>query len=126
MEMHARRPIIYAVKVVASASGIYGGVYTHSRSIVFGDLSDAAIAISRQMKDREETREKRLRNQMYEDDKSPLSLSLLLALSVSFRTNIRLAEGSIMSAEISFGRIAQLINKRIQRSMPSIKALTRT
>lgn len=31
-----------------------------------------------------------------------------------------------MSAKISFGRIAQLINKRIQRSMPSIKALTTT
>lgn len=30
-----------------------------------------------------------------------------------------------MSAEISFGRIVQLINKRIQRSMPSIKAVTR-
>lgn len=38
---------------------------------MFADLSDAAIAISRQMKDREKTRERRLRNQVYEDDKSP-------------------------------------------------------
>lgn len=53
-------------------------------------------------------------------------LSYIIHFFSSEQRETRARREAIMSVEISFGRIAQLINKRIQRSMPSIKALTRT
>lgn len=52
MEMHARS-IIHAVKVVASTSRIKWWNIDILQSVVFADLSDEAIAISRRMRDRE-------------------------------------------------------------------------
>lgn len=120
---HARRRVGYAVKVVASTSSA-------SNTVIYSEKSMLAIFPMQQSPFRGRWKtEKKFAKGVCETKYMKIYNAPFFFSSHIIRFDSceqRRAKRNIMSAEISFGRIAQLINKRIQRSMPSIKALTRT